>query len=74
MLATRLACYRMGNRPITKNGRKMAGEMASGHFFWGAFQNGRKMAAEMHEQLKFGNFLHIRPFPRFWLVKYPYVG
>ena len=33
-VATRLACYRMGNRPRTKNGRKLAGEMASSHF-WG---------------------------------------
>ena len=43
-LETWLANYRMGNGPITKNGRQP--------FLGGVSQNGRKMAGQMAGQLK----------------------
>ena len=47
-VATWLACYRMGNGPITKNGRR----------------NGRKMAGQMVGQPKIGQILAVRPSAR----------
>ena len=47
-IETWLACYGMGNGLRTKNGRRMASEMASSDFCGGGgFQNGRNMARQM---------------------------
>ena len=65
---TWLACYRMGNRPRTENGREIAGEMATSHSRGGGVSpNGRKMAgyAENH-QISDGRTTGPAIFRPFW--------
>ena len=63
MVASRLACYRMGNRPRTKNGRKMAGEMAGSHF-WGGVQKWPKNGRAHGRICRNHQILVVQPFAR----------